>query len=96
MKAVRSIDTRGMISTSCSDATSSSSGGVTDVLSDGGSAISSAFYVYSKLLVGAESRWLGRWWTRRGGAGERGARRAMAAVAITWHDAWRGLPRLSL
>jgi hypothetical protein len=31
MKAVRSIETSGMISTSCSDATNSSSGGVTDV-----------------------------------------------------------------
>jgi hypothetical protein len=31
MKAVRSMETSGMISTSCSDATSSSSGGVTDV-----------------------------------------------------------------
>ena len=39
MKAVRSIETRGMISTSCSDATSSSSGGVIDVLRDGGRAM---------------------------------------------------------
>ena len=31
MKAVRSIETSGTISTSCSDATNSSSGGVTDV-----------------------------------------------------------------
>ena len=39
MKAVRSMETRGMISMSCSEATSSSSGGVMDVLSDGGRAI---------------------------------------------------------
>ena len=39
INAVRSMETRGTISTSCSDATSSSSGGVIDVLSDGGRAI---------------------------------------------------------
>lgn len=36
MKAVRSMVTRGIISTSCSDATNSSSGGVTEVRSDCG------------------------------------------------------------
>jgi hypothetical protein len=36
MKAVRSMETNGMISTSCSDATNSSSGGVTDVRRDCG------------------------------------------------------------
>ena len=39
MKAVFSIVTRGTISMSCSDAINSSSGGVTDVLSDCGRAI---------------------------------------------------------
>lgn len=39
MKAVRSMDTRGWISISCSDATSSSSGGVREDLNEGGSAI---------------------------------------------------------
>jgi len=36
MKAVRSMETSGMISTSCSDAINSSSGGVTDVRRDWG------------------------------------------------------------
>ena len=39
MKAVFSIVTRGTISMSCSDAINSSSGGVTDVLSDCGRAM---------------------------------------------------------
>lgn len=39
MNAVLSIETRGTISTSCSEATSSSSGGVIEVLREGGSAI---------------------------------------------------------
>ena len=72
MNAVRSIETRGTISTSCSDATSSSSGGVIDVLRDGGSAIVlylSMCYVIDRLGMHCN----GREWTRRGGAGARDA-----------------------
>lgn len=39
MKAVRSMEMRGIISTSSSDATSSSSGGVIEFLNETGSAI---------------------------------------------------------
>ena len=58
MKAVRSMDTSGTISTSCSDAMSSNSAGVIEVLSEGGRAISLDLLVITFSYKWSVCRWL--------------------------------------
>lgn len=71
MNAVRSMATRGMISTSSSEAMSSSSAGVTDVRREGGNAMLFFFGIigdfYTEALEGGDwssirRSWLWAWW----------------------------------